>query len=102
MDILDNASKILGIKDTLRSDMDIGLELYNLQQTHQWVHRRVIKVESHISRRMMLQTNFIGGVTTLLISWQQAQDRFFPSRIYCQDHHTYYPVHGQVVSLTDL
>ena len=48
IEIMMNAHKIIGIKDTLRADMDVGLEIAAKQQTNHWFKRQVAKVESHI------------------------------------------------------
>ena len=48
IDIMDNVQKILGIKDTLRSEMDVALELGRMRRVNNWASRDIIKVESHI------------------------------------------------------
>ena len=48
IDIIDNAYNTVGIKDTLRPDMDVGLEIVAQQMHNFWVTRQVVKVESHI------------------------------------------------------
>ena len=48
IDIMVNAMILTGIKDTLRAEMDVALELKRLQSMHWWVDRQVVKVESHI------------------------------------------------------
>ena len=48
IDIIANAHRMTGIKDTLQPDMDIGLEVAHQYKLTNWVIRQVIKVESHI------------------------------------------------------
>ena len=50
IDIIDNIPNIVGIKDTLRAEMDIGLELYSQRVHNARVHRNTIKVTSHIAK----------------------------------------------------
>ncbi len=50
IDIMTNATTILGIKDTLRADMDVGLEIASHRKINYWALRQVIKVESHIDK----------------------------------------------------
>ena len=49
IEILENAYNIVGIKDTLRPEMDVALEIVSQQISNFWVTRKVVKVESHIS-----------------------------------------------------
>ena len=39
---------ILGIKDALRPELDVALEVYNQRLSHPWTPWRICKVESHI------------------------------------------------------
>jgi len=50
IDLLENVQEQQGIKDTLKADMDVALEIFRLQQIHAWTKWRVQKVESHIDR----------------------------------------------------
>ena len=48
IDIMDNVLGHRSIRDTLLPEMDVALEIFRLQSEHQWVRKRLIKVESHI------------------------------------------------------
>ena len=48
IEIMENVAHLSGIKDTLRSEMDVALELHQQRTNHSWVCRQVCKVESHI------------------------------------------------------
>jgi len=48
IEIINNTYNMIGIKDTLKPDMDIGLEVSHLHGLNRWISRQVIKVESHI------------------------------------------------------
>ena len=49
IEILQNFDTLVGIKDTLKPEMDVALELYHLRHSHTWIHWDVQKVESHIA-----------------------------------------------------
>ncbi len=48
IDIMDNIPNMMGIKDTLKPEMDVALELYQQREVHPWVKWHISKVESHI------------------------------------------------------
>ncbi len=48
MDIMDNLSRMIGIKDTLRPELDVALEIYRQRLSHPWAQLYFSKVESHI------------------------------------------------------
>ena len=48
--IMENVIKCKGIKDTLRADMDVALEVHRYRVLNKWINREVVKVESHIER----------------------------------------------------
>ena len=48
IDIMKNIPQGIGIRDMLKPELDVGLELYETQLTNSWVYRRVEKVVSHI------------------------------------------------------
>ena len=50
IDIIDNIPNIGGMKDMLRAEMDVGLELYSQRVHNARVHRNIIKVASHIAK----------------------------------------------------
>ena len=50
MDIMLNVQKITGLKDTLRAEMDVAMELGRQRALNWWVQRDIIKVESHIEQ----------------------------------------------------
>ncbi len=59
IDIKENISASIGIKDVLKPDMDIALELYQQRQSHcTWVQWSVTKVESHIDQSEAPDTFF--------------------------------------------
>ena len=45
---MNNAQQVTGLKDTIRAEMDVALELGRQRQANWWVHRELVKVESHI------------------------------------------------------
>ena len=49
IDIMANIPNILGIKDVLRPELEVALEVYKQRQSHPWISWRVCKVESHIN-----------------------------------------------------
>ncbi len=49
IEIMQNVGHPLGIKDTLRPEMDVAMELHQERTTNSWVSRQIRKVESHIS-----------------------------------------------------
>ena len=50
IEIMENIPNMLEIKDTIRSEMDVALELFQQRTTHQWIKWNVCIVESHIER----------------------------------------------------
>lgn len=48
IDIIQNLSEMVGIKNSLKPEMDVAFELYQLRLTHFWLLWNVIRVESHI------------------------------------------------------
>ena len=48
IDIMANIPNITGIKDTLKPEMDVALELYQQRAAHPWILWNNCKVESHI------------------------------------------------------
>ena len=59
IDIMENISARIGIKDVLKPDMDIALELYHQRQSRStWVQWSVTKVESHIDQSEAPDTFF--------------------------------------------
>jgi len=48
--IMENVTKCKGIKDTLRADMDVALEVHRYRVLNKWMNREVVKGESHIER----------------------------------------------------
>ena len=48
LDIMENAHQILGVKDTLKAEMDVAMELLRTRTQHQWARWNFSKVESHI------------------------------------------------------
>ena len=49
LDIMENVGNQIGIKDTLRPEMDVAMELHHQCTKHPWVRRNISKVESHIN-----------------------------------------------------
>ena len=50
IDILQTACQLVGIKDTLRPEIDVVLEILRLRQTRPWIAWNIHKVESHINK----------------------------------------------------
>ena len=50
IEIMDNIPKMLGIKDTLRPELDVALEIFQQRTSHPWAKWNICKVESHIER----------------------------------------------------
>ena len=48
IDIMENVGQVIGIKDTLRPNMDVALELGRIQSVNWWISRDIVKVQSHI------------------------------------------------------
>ena len=48
IDIINHIPQGIGIRDMLRPELDVGLELYHQRQNKQWVHWKIEKVTSHI------------------------------------------------------
>ena len=48
IEIMANIPNIMGIKDTLKPEMDIALELFQKRAAHPWIRIHICKVESHI------------------------------------------------------
>ena len=49
IDIMNNIPHGIGIRDMLKPELDVGLELYEEQLNKPWVYRRIEKVISHIA-----------------------------------------------------
>ena len=50
IEIISNVSKTMGIKDTMRAETDIALEIRRYHRKNKWIHRTTIKVDSHIEK----------------------------------------------------
>ena len=51
VEILVNAERTLGIKDMLKPEMDVALEILRLRRQHTWIYWDIQKVESHIEKQ---------------------------------------------------
>ncbi len=50
IDIMNSISKGVAISGMVQPEMDVGLELNQLREIQPWIHRSVVKKESHIDR----------------------------------------------------
>ena len=78
IDIMKATNKIIGSSDTLRSEMDVALELQRTQVENLWVERKVVKVMSHIEREQapdefLWECNRIADILAT-----EARDHFSP------------------------
>ena len=70
IEIMENIPTMIGIKDAIRQEMDVSLELFKQRTEHQWIKWKVCKVESHIDREDVPDSfhwecnNFVDGEAT--------------------------------------
>ena len=75
MEIMENCQTILGIKDTLKPEFDLSLEILRKRVRLTWITKRtMVKVRSHIEREEAPNT-FFGTIMSLLVDWQRMQGR---------------------------
>ncbi len=80
IEILKSTNKLIRISDTLRSEMDVALEINKMRVNNPWIERKVVKVMSHIDREQAPDV-FLWECNRLADLLATAARTFFPQEV---------------------